>query len=67
VAADDRELLLLIAWEGLEPSQTARVLGCSRNAPAVRLHRARKRLAAALSDADTDDPPASQPRAEEAM
>ncbi len=48
----DRELLLLIAWEGLEPAQAAEVLGCSRNALAVRLHRARKRFAAALSRAD---------------
>jgi RNA polymerase sigma factor (sigma-70 family) len=63
----DRELLLLIAWEGLEPGQAAQVLGCARNTLAVRLHRARKRLAAALSEADSDDPPASRPRAEEAM
>lgn len=48
----DRELLLLIAWEGLEPAEAAKVLGCSRNALAVRLHRARKRLAAALARAD---------------
>lgn len=66
LTANDRELLLLIAWEGLEPGQAARVLGCSRNALAVRLHRARKRLAAALSEADADDEPASQPWAEEA-
>jgi RNA polymerase sigma-70 factor (ECF subfamily) len=45
----DRELVLLIAWEGLEPWQAARVLGCSRNALAVRLHRARRRLAATLA------------------
>lgn len=45
----DREILLLIAWEGLEPAQVAAVLGCSRNAVAVRLHRARRRLAAALN------------------
>jgi RNA polymerase sigma-70 factor (ECF subfamily) len=48
----DRELLLLIAWEGLGPEQAAKVFGCSRNALAVRLHRARKRLAAALRRAD---------------
>lgn len=48
----DRELLLLVAWEGLEPAEAAKVLGCSRNALAVRLHRARKRLAAALARAD---------------
>ncbi len=48
----DRELLLLIAWEGLEPAQAAKVLGCSRNALDTRLHRARKRLAAALARAE---------------
>ena len=48
----DRELLLLIAWEGLEPAQAAEVLGCSRNALAVRLYRARKRLTVALSRAE---------------
>ncbi|HZU40148.1 MAG TPA: sigma-70 family RNA polymerase sigma factor [Solirubrobacteraceae bacterium] len=48
----DRELLLLIAWEGLTGAQAARALGCSRNALAVRLHRARRRLAAALGRAD---------------
>ena len=44
----DREVLLLIAWEGLSQAQAAKVLGCSRNALAVRLHRARRRLAVAL-------------------
>lgn len=44
----DRELLLLIAWEGLGVNEAAEVLGCSPNACAVRLHRARKRLNAAL-------------------
>jgi RNA polymerase sigma-70 factor (ECF subfamily) len=42
----DREVLLLSAWEGLEPAQIAIVLGCSRTAATVRLHRARRRLAA---------------------
>ena len=45
----DRELLMLIAWEGLEPQEAAAVLGCTRQTLAVRLHRARKRLAAALN------------------
>jgi len=52
----DRELLLLIAWEDLGPAQAAKVLGCSRNALAVRLHRARKRLADALARADSVSP-----------
>ena len=47
----DREVLLLIAWEGLDRAQAAKVLGCSRNALAVRLHRARRRLAVALNRA----------------
>lgn len=66
LSGNDRELLLLIAWEGLEPGHAALVLGCSRNALAVRLHRARKRLAAALSETDADDPAVSRSWAEEA-
>ncbi len=45
----DRELLMLVAWEGLEPSEIARFLGVRPGTVAVRLHRARNRLAAALS------------------
>lgn len=44
----DREVLSLVAWEGLDTGQIATVLGCSRNAVRVRLHRARRRLASAL-------------------
>lgn len=46
----DREALLLIAWDELSNSDAARVVGCSPSAFAVRLHRARKRLAHALND-----------------
>jgi RNA polymerase sigma-70 factor (ECF subfamily) len=49
LSASDRELLMLVAWEDLEPARAARVLGCSRGTLAVRLHRARRRLAAALA------------------
>jgi len=41
----DREVLRLAAWEELRPAEIAAVLGCSPNAAAVRLHRARQRLA----------------------
>lgn len=45
---DDQELLLLIAWDGLSPSQAAVVLGCTPVAARSRLHRARRRLASEL-------------------
>jgi len=47
---DDREILMLAAWEGLGPEDLGRALGCSRNAATVRLHRARTRLSAAWDD-----------------
>ncbi|TDC95729.1 sigma-70 family RNA polymerase sigma factor [Actinomadura sp. 7K507] len=40
----DREILILIAWQGLAPREAARVVGCSAAALRVRLHRARQRL-----------------------
>jgi len=45
----DRELLLLLTWEELTMAQAATVLGCSRHTLAMRLYRARRRLARALS------------------
>jgi RNA polymerase sigma factor (sigma-70 family) len=42
---DDRELLLLVAWDGLSPAKASVVLGCSAVAARTRLHRARNRLA----------------------
>lgn len=40
----DREVLTLVAWDGLEPREAAKVLGCSAAAFSIRLHRARRRL-----------------------
>ncbi|MEV6040060.1 RNA polymerase sigma factor [Nonomuraea sp. NPDC052116] len=51
---DDRELLALVAWEGLGGAEIAKVLGCSRGAARLRLHRARKRLAKELTRLDPD-------------
>ncbi|TCC43045.1 sigma-70 family RNA polymerase sigma factor [Kribbella sindirgiensis] len=45
----DRELLSLVAWEELDTGQIATVLGISRNAVRIRLHRARKRFAKLLT------------------
>ena len=48
----DREILMLVAWDGLSPARAARVLGCSTPAFYVRLHRARTRLSRALEAPD---------------
>jgi RNA polymerase sigma factor (sigma-70 family) len=45
----NREALTLVAWHGLSGARAARAAGCSRAAFAVRLHRARARLAAELA------------------
>lgn len=44
----DRELLLLVGWEGLSQAEAATALGISNGAARVRLHRARKRALDAL-------------------
>lgn len=44
----EREAVILVAWEGLSYAQAARAAGCTRAALAVRLHRARQRLAGHL-------------------
>ncbi|MFD8533247.1 RNA polymerase sigma factor [Streptosporangium canum] len=48
---DDRELLALVAWEGLDREEIATTLGLSRNAVRIRLYRARRRLSRALAEA----------------
>lgn len=45
---DDQELLRLVAWDDLNPTQAAAVLGCTPAAARTRLHRARNRLARRL-------------------
>jgi RNA polymerase sigma factor (sigma-70 family) len=44
----DRELLSLVAWEGLSRDELATALGTTRPAVRLRLHRARRRLRDAL-------------------
>lgn len=56
LSADQREALLLVAWDGLTGAEAAVVVGCSRAAFDVRLHRARKRLRESLSDDDGHEP-----------
>jgi RNA polymerase sigma factor (sigma-70 family) len=61
LAGTDRELLSLVAWEGLDHAGIASVLGCSRNAVRIRLHRARSRFAAALASQHDQPRPALAP------
>ena len=56
LADPDRELLALVGWEGLDHAEIAVVLGCSRNAVRIRLHRARARFAEAVSQFDRPAP-----------
>jgi len=48
---EDRELLMLTAWDGLNGADAGRVLGCSPTAARIRLHRARARLNAEIAQA----------------
>jgi len=52
LSARDREVLRLSAWERLDVTDAARALECSVAAYKVRLHRARRRLAAVLTTTD---------------
>ena len=51
LSESDREVLRLVAWEGLSLRDAARTLECSAVAARVRYHRARARLAARLDAA----------------
>lgn len=63
LGARDREVLLLVAWEGLDHTGLATTLGCSAGAARVRLHRARRRLASTLETPPSraPHPPMTQP------
>jgi DNA-directed RNA polymerase specialized sigma24 family protein len=52
----DREVLRLVAWECLSTEDLAITLDCSVNAARIRLHRARKRLADALTPTTVTTP-----------
>jgi RNA polymerase sigma factor (sigma-70 family) len=58
LSAREREALLLVAWEGLDPGRAAEAAGCSAAAFRVRLHRARQHVADQLA-CSHDSPPSS--------
>lgn len=63
LGATDRELLTLLAWDGLSREEAARALGVSRGAVAVRLHRLRRRLKTQLDGWEDDSPCSPSPHA----
>lgn len=67
LSEQDREVLMLAAWEELPSREAARVLRCSATAYRIRLHRARARLRDRLARTDAGSLRASppSPRAEE--
>ena len=64
ISSGQREVLRLVAWEGLNADEAAEVLGCSKGALGVRLHRARVALAKELEAAGHEQPggPVHPPR-----
>ncbi|CCB71096.1 RNA polymerase sigma factor [Streptantibioticus cattleyicolor] len=56
LAPADQEVLALHVWEGLAAREAAKVLGCTRAAYAMRLTRAKRRLAGHLAPAAPASP-----------
>lgn len=52
--APEREALMLVAWEDLEPRRAAAVMGCSPGTFAVRVHRGRRHLMQILAASELD-------------
>jgi len=50
LSRSDRELLLLVGWDGLSPAEAAALLEIEAGTARVRLHRARTRFARLLED-----------------
>ncbi|MEO8424809.1 MAG: sigma-70 family RNA polymerase sigma factor [Actinomycetota bacterium] len=50
----EREALMLVAWEDLEPRRAAAAMGCSPGTFAVRVHRGRRHLMKILSSGGSE-------------
>jgi RNA polymerase sigma factor (sigma-70 family) len=58
----EREALMLVGWDGLDPRRAAVAAGCSGPALRVRLHRARSRLKRELTSISQTVPSAPLPK-----
>jgi len=52
---DDRDLLMLVGWDGFNATDLGALMGCSPTAARIRLHRARSRLAVELAHEGFDE------------
>ncbi len=52
--ASEREALMLVTWQDLEPRRAAAVVGCSPGTFAVRVHRGRRHLMEVLASGDLE-------------
>jgi RNA polymerase sigma-70 factor (ECF subfamily) len=64
MSPNDREILLLVGWDGLTSEGAAAALGISRAAAHARLSRARRRLARQFEDAEPEAAPRLSPLTE---
>jgi RNA polymerase sigma-70 factor, ECF subfamily len=65
LSEQEREVLMLAAWEELSSSDAAQVLGCTATAYRIRLHRARARLRVRLAEPEPVAAPVHAARTEE--
>lgn len=57
----EREAMMLVAWDGLDPKRAAKAAGCGSGTFRVRLHRARSRLKRELESAPNHSTPKPLP------
>ena len=59
---EDRDILMLVGWDGFDDKGLSAILGCSPPAARIRLHRARARLVAVLTDEESAEKQSSPGR-----
>lgn len=57
LSGEQREVLMLVAWEGADARTGSEALGCSPGAFRIRLHRARKAYERAIEEPEIDEVP----------
>ncbi|MHB1518270.1 MAG: RNA polymerase sigma factor [Acidimicrobiales bacterium] len=55
LSVEDRDILMLVAWDGFSGADLGTLIGCSPTAARIRLHRARSRLVVELAREGFDE------------